>query len=91
MAEQLSLMLRKLGAEGILRVEDLPALGQDKLKILTLMSDGAWHTRDEIEACTAPAREGMGRMRELRQYFIIDRMRCESRRQFVYRLLIVEE
>jgi hypothetical protein len=90
MAEQLSLMLRKLGAEGILRVEDLPALGQHKLKILTLLSDGAWHSRDEIEACVAPAREGMRRMRELREYFIIDRDRCEYGREFRYRLLIKE-
>lgn len=82
--------IKKLGGEGILCDADMPSLKAGRKRVFELMRDGAWHTAEEI--CDAagengiPAREGLRRMRELRQHgFFIERERMDHRR-FRYRM-----
>ena len=81
----------RLGGAGILNYRDITELTRGVRRVLTLMSDGGWHTAEEIELAAGehgiPAREGLRRMRELRSFgYTIDRMRQEDTRQWLYRL-----
>jgi len=81
------------GGEGILSSTDVEELTNGKGRVLQLMSDGLWHTADEI--CLAagengkPAREGLRRMRDLRNEpgLDIERERVEGTRDWRYRLV----
>lgn len=81
--------LRRLGGEGILNTTDLDDLKAGVRRVFDLMQDGDWYDRNAI--CLAagtdgiPAYEGMRRMRELREWFTVERKRLDGR-YFVYRL-----
>ena len=77
--------IRRLGGEGILVPQDVAQLKASVGRVYELMKDGAWYTREEIEYA-AGGKEGMRRMRQLRQYFEIQRMRVSLTRTFLYRL-----
>ncbi len=58
-------------------------------RVFDLMSDGYWHTPDEIRKAAGkagyPASEGLRRMRSLRKFYTVERTRV--RNQFwIYRL-----
>ena len=82
--------LLKLGGLGVLRPDELDELGAATRRVLALMSDGRWHHPDEIRSAAGkrgqPASEGLRRMRELRQWFDIERQRAPETRVFWYRL-----
>ena len=84
--------IEKLGGVGVLSVADAKQLSAAAERVRALMSDGLWHTREEIELAAGengiPAREGLRRMRELRTvaYDIILKRSSENRREFFYML-----
>tara|TARA_Y100000310_G_C20484478_1_gene716232 strand:- start:102 stop:491 length:390 start_codon:yes stop_codon:yes gene_type:complete len=84
----------RLGGVGILTDQDLADLKGGVRRVFDLMSDGEWYDRNAI--CLAagtdgiPASEGMRRMRELRQWFEVERRNLGGRR-WVYRLVIPKE
>lgn len=90
--ESPALRIEKLGGVGVLSVADAKQLSAAAERVRALMSDGLWHTREEIELAAGengiPAREGLRRMRELRTvaYDIILRRSSENRREFFYML-----
>ena len=80
--------VRRLGGLGILNCSDIPALDAGCMRVLRLMSDGEWHHPDEIELHAGNgkrARHGLRRMRDLRQFFEIERKKAGPG-LFVYRL-----
>ena len=80
--------VRRLGGLGILDCSDIPALDAGCMRVLRLMSDGEWHHPDEIELHAGNgkrARHGLRRMRDLRQFFDIERKKAGPG-LFVYRL-----
>lgn len=81
--------IAKLGGAGILTASDLEDLGAGKRRVYELMKDGRYHRPDEIKLAAGksgkPASEGLRRMRELREWYIVDR-RAVSDRLFEYRL-----
>lgn len=83
--------LSLLGGVGILTLEDLQELTEATERVYQLMKDGRWHTRDEIELAAGtngrPAREGLRRMRELRQFCTIEKARQGDARAWWYRLV----
>lgn len=83
-------IIRDLGAIGILQPEDLPDLASQRGKVLDLMSDGRWHSTEEILQA-AGGSEGLRRLRELRKlpHVIIERFRQPIWRQWLYRLVVV--
>jgi hypothetical protein len=67
--------IRRVGGEGVLLSEDLPALKAQRLKVALLLMDSRLHWRTEIERVSGGA-EGMRRLRELRQRgWIIEKQR----------------
>jgi len=87
--------LASIGALGILRTEDLKALGAGSRRVAELMCDGGWYTAEEIRSAAGengtPATEGLRRMRELRNLkgVILHRERIAGSRHFRYRLVKV--
>lgn len=81
---------RRLGGHGLLTDRDLIELSAGAQRVFSLMRDGGWHTRDEIELAAGangvPAEEGLRRMRELRRGFEIERARIDGRRAWKYRI-----
>lgn len=83
--------LKALGGEGILNEKDLSELNDAVFRVMMLMADGQWHRAEDIRAAAGkngdPASEGLRRMRELRNFFEIEKARdSEDSRQFAYRL-----
>lgn len=83
--------IRRLGASGILEPEEIADLEAGTARVYEFMKDGDWHKPDAI--CLAagengvPAMEGLRRMRDLRRFgIIVERMRLEGTRIFLYRL-----
>lgn len=88
---QLELSAWAIGGPGILTGRDTRELNAGAMRVLKMMSDRAWHTREEIEIAAGengiPAREGLRRMRQLRQIgFIVSKRRAENNREWVYKL-----
>jgi len=77
----------RLGGDGILSRQDVADLRNQRARVLYLMLDCEWHTANEVIAA-AGGREGLRRMRELREipYVEIDRQRIAGHRDFRYRL-----
>ena len=84
--------IEKLGGAGILTRQDITDLSAQRAKVLYLMLDGLWHTADAI-CMAAKGREGLRRMRELRELpgVTIDRARCSGSRNYMYRLILTDE
>lgn len=83
--------LRALGAEGVLREDELPDLGASRGRVLKLMLDHQWHCAAEIRRVAGengvPASEGLRRMRELRaRGYTIEKRRRNGSRHYEYRL-----
>jgi len=83
--------IKSLGGEGVLTEKDIQELKDATLCVLALMADGGWHKPSEI--CFAAgqyrreAREGLRRLRELRRFFEVDKMRASlGTREWLYRL-----
>lgn len=83
--------IRSLGGEGVLTEKDIQELKDAALCVLALMADGGWHKPSEI--CFAAgqykreAREGLRRLRELRRFFKVEKMRSSlGSREWLYRL-----
>jgi len=79
--------LKKIGATKVLTKEDVPSLNAATARILALMKDGQWYPASEILRVSGQ-REGLRRMRELREYYTIERRRSNKGREFEYRLII---
>ena len=60
------LSIAKLGGEGILHIDDLPALGSQRRAVFAFLMDGKWHRGTHI-LDIAGGTEGLRRMRELRK------------------------
>ena len=81
-------IISRLGGHGILVPEDLPALDTQRGRVLALLSDGLWHSAEQIVKY-AKGSEGLRRMRELRRLtgVTIERNRSPLSRMFYYRLV----
>lgn len=83
--------IRRLGGAGILTERDLAELNSANLRVLHLMSDGEWHDARDIRLAAGShgveASEGLRRMRELRRFFEVERLRAGEGRVFQYRLV----
>ena len=80
--------IKKLGGEGILKLEDVADLKNQRAKVLALMLDGYWHSANSIIHASG-GREGLRRMRELREipHVTIERSANPlAKRDFRYRL-----
>ena len=88
---QLELSAWALGGPGILTGKDTRDLNAASMRVLKMMSDHEWHTAEEIELAAGkdgiPAREGLRRMRQLRQIgFDVSKKRKPGCREWVYKL-----
>ena len=80
--------IKKLGGAGILSRQDITDLKNQRARVLYLMLDGYWHSAGDI-IDAARGREGLRRMRELREipHITIHRRRDTlNKRDFMYRL-----
>jgi len=82
--------ISRLGGEGILTPDDVPELKAGTRRVLTLMSDGQYHSAQEVLVAAGkdgiPATEGLRRLRELRAHgFDVEKERTGNR-QWMYRL-----
>ncbi len=79
--------IAKLGGEGILTEADIPKLQEatHRLERYMLEVESGWVTHDTILRVTGQ-REGMRRLRELRELHTIERRRIEPGREFEYRI-----
>lgn len=82
---QLAIRIASLGGAGILTEEDLKALNGATVRIYNLMRDGGWHRATQIIAASGQ-REGLRRIRELRRWCDVERMRLGDSREWAYRL-----
>jgi hypothetical protein len=78
-------VIARLGGIGVLIPEDIPPINEAVARVLSMMRDGEWHSATEIIAQSGQ-REGLRRMRELRRWFQINRVRIDTSRDFWYRL-----
>lgn len=80
--------IKQIGGLGILKRQDISDLTSQRAKVLWLMLDGLWHPANDIIRA-ARGREGLRRMRELREipYVDIERKRMFGKRDFMYRLV----
>lgn len=81
--------IARLGGVSILTLGDIPELKQGVRQVFHLMQDGDWHDGEEIRGAAgqgvSEATEGLRRMRELRQWFKVERRHAGGRR-WEYRL-----
>ena len=80
--------IKKLGGEGILSRQDVVDFSNQRNRVLWLMLDGQWHTTGQILR-TAKGREGLRRMRELREIPNVSIERAKHptvKRDFIYKL-----
>lgn len=86
----MSTQISMLGGIGIINNDDVKDFNDQVKRVYRLMSDGNWHTRDEIEIAAGGAHgraaEGIRRMRQLRTKYVIERQRIPETREFAYRL-----
>jgi len=86
--------LKSLGAVGVLRSSELPALSAGTRRVAELMRDSEWHSAETIKLAAGsdglPASEGLRRLRELRDLpnVEIDRRRAVDGRLFEYRMRV---
>ena len=78
--------LLALGGNGLTEA-DLMDFSEQKRRIYELMKDGRWHTRREIEEAGKCA-EAIRRMRDLRQFYPIEKRRATDNRIYEYRMVI---
>jgi hypothetical protein len=82
--------LREIGAIGVLKPHDLKEFSAGAQRVFNLMRTGAWYNAEAIRQAAGKnglsASEGLRRMRELRNYFTIDRRRIQGSRMFEYRI-----
>lgn len=81
-----------LGGVGILTPKDLRELDAGCARVLRLISDGRWHTAEEIKIHAGtdgkPASEGLRRLRQIRQSgAIIEKRRNGESRLWEYRMV----
>ena len=79
------------GGDAPLTSEDLKGLKAGRMRVLSLMKDGAWYLAHEIRKAAGsggvPASEGLRRMRELRDFgYDVEKLRDEGR-VWRYRLI----
>lgn len=85
--------LKALGGNGILNSADLHDLNEGARQVGGLLSDGRWHSAEEIRWAAGDgkraASEGLRRARELREVpgLRLERRRIADTRSFVYRLV----
>lgn len=79
--------IKALGGDGILNRDDLPSLNKAMILIRDLMLDGRWHMDEEVIAVSGQ-REGLRRMRQLRDHGFVVSMRRSTpyKRRFEYML-----
>lgn len=87
--------IARIGGDGIVGELDILQFRAAVRNVFKLMSDGRWHTRDEINMAAGregrPANEGLRRMRELRPRYRIERERVDPKgRYYKYRLVLAE-
>lgn len=79
--------LLALGGAGILTVEDLAKLDEGVRRVGEFMRDGAWHSAEAVIAASGQ-REGLRRMRCLREKFTVEKRRVTGTgREWEYRLV----
>jgi len=91
------LSIAKLGGEGILHIDDLPALGSQRRAVFAFLMDGKWHRGTHI-LDIAGGTEGLRRMRELRKLPGVEIQRKQIKldsvgradRVFWYRMVITK-
>lgn len=70
--------------------QDMLEFSEGKRRVHALMLDGSWHTASQIREAAGtnglPASEGLRRMRELRKWYTVEKMRVGTSREFLYRL-----
>jgi hypothetical protein len=71
--------------------QDMLDFSEGKRRVYALMVDGAWHTASQIREAAGknglPASEGLRRMRELRRWYKVEKMRVGESREYLYRLV----
>ena len=93
-SDWLDTSIKRLGGEGILDLEDILDFTESVQRVFSLMSDGEWHTSDEIKRAAADGdymmESGKRRMRELRDVdaLEIEKRRPDDSREYEYRLQI---
>ena len=83
--------LLKIGGEGILTLDDLPKLTNQRKRVFLHLVDGRWHSGPEIVRI-AEGSEGLRRLRELREipWVAIDRRRSAmDKLKFEYRMRVI--
>lgn len=83
---------KSVGGVGILTAKDMKDLSGGVTRVLHLMLDGKFHTADEIRIAAGkggvPASEGLRRLRELRTWYDVERVRdAQNKRSYQYRLV----
>ena len=63
---------------------DMIDFSKARRRVYALMSDGLWHTAEDIITASG-IREGLRRLRELREWFDVD-VRNTGKRNFEYQL-----
>lgn len=76
----------QIGGEKTLSRRDVAELNAGTARVFALMSDGQWHTREEICAACQQV-EGLRRLRELRRGYTIEKQRTTAARAWRYRLV----
>lgn len=83
--------IQSLGGEETLTDKDMLELGAGVRRIYEMMKDGQWYSRDEIDKAAGrhgyPAKEGTRRLRELRRWFTIEKVKANNR-HWHYRLVV---
>lgn len=77
--------IKKLGGIGILTIADTSRLKNQRGKVLHLMMDGCWHNAGDIIRASG-GREGLRRLRELREIPNVSIVRRRCGNDFEYRL-----
>jgi|TARA_R110000765_G_scaffold112984_1_gene205228 hypothetical protein len=68
--------------------EDWVDLRTGRARVRDLLLDGAWHSADKIRR-TAGGSEGLRRLRELRQDYLIEKRRISGSRHYEYRMILL--
>lgn len=86
--------ISSLGGGETLTDKDLVELGAGVRRVYEMMKDGQWYSRDQIDQAAGrygyPAKEGTRRLRELRRWFTIEKVKANNR-HWHYRLILAKE